>query len=162
MTNWSICVLCQQSSEGHLTDRCNCTSRDIPKGYKSLADNLEELHCLSALPQQIGLSRLNDGSGIEGTLMRNSAKWHNLCWLLCSKTQVDRARRRKEKLQPTTNPSTPITSRLRATYPLPKAGNKNENICFFCDIMKNIEPQHLSLSLNSETSDYLQRCLVEI
>ena len=34
--------------------------------------------------------------------MRNSAKWHKPCWLLCSKTQVDRARRRKEKLQPTT------------------------------------------------------------
>ena len=65
--------------------------------------------------------------------MRNRAPWHKPWWLLCSMTQVDRARRRKEKLQPTTNPSTPVKSRLRSTYPLPKAGDKNENICFFCD-----------------------------
>ena len=120
VTKWSICVLCHQLSEAHLTDPCNCISRDTPKGYKSLADNLEELHCLNALPLQIELSRLNDG--IEGTFMRNSAKWHKPCWLLCSKTQVDRARRRNEKLQPTTNPSTPVKSRLRSVNLPPSKG----------------------------------------
>ncbi len=85
----SLCVLCQQPSPGHLIDPCNDRSHEKPKGYRTLANNLEELHSLNALPLNIDVSRLDDGSGIEETLTTNFAKWHKSCLVLCSRSQID-------------------------------------------------------------------------
>ena len=99
--DWSLCVLCQQPSFGHLINPRNGRSHEKPKGYRILAVNLEELHSLNALPLNIDLSRLDDGSGIEETMTTNFAKWHKSCLVLCSRSQVDRVRKRKEKEQST-------------------------------------------------------------
>ena len=92
--DWSLCVLCQQPSPGHLIDPRNGRSHEKPKGYRTLAVNLEELLSLNALPLNIDLSRLDDGSGIEETMTTIFAKWHKSCLVLCSRSQVDRVRKR--------------------------------------------------------------------
>ncbi len=69
--DWSLCVLCQQSLPGHLIDPRNGRSHEQPKGYRILANSLEELLSLNAVPLNIDVSRLDDGSGIEETLTTN-------------------------------------------------------------------------------------------
>ncbi len=70
--DWSLCVLCQQPSPGHLIN--SRRSHEKPKGYRTLANSLEELHSLNALPLNIDVSRLDDGSGIEETPTTNFAE----------------------------------------------------------------------------------------
>ena len=103
--DWSLCVLCQLPSPGHLIDSRNGRSHEKPKGYRTLAVNLEELPSLNALTLNIDLS---DGSGIEETMTTNFAKWHNSCLVLCSRSQVDRVRKGKEKEQSTAITSTSV------------------------------------------------------
>ena len=159
-TIWSLCVLCQKPSTIHLTDPSNSTKdREAPKGYKSLARNLEELHFLNALPLNIELSRLNDGTGIESTLMTNSAKWHKSCWLLCNKTQIDRARKRKEAQQPPETPNSPLNSRLRSSFSYQNFDIKDELSCFFCDQTVDLE-EHKSHKAATQNFDKRVRAMV--
>lgn len=130
--DWSLCVLCQKQSPGHLIDPRNCRSQEKPKGYSTLANNLEELHCLNSLPFNIDISRLDDGSGIENTLTTNFAKWHKSCLVLCSRSQVDQVRKQKEKEKPVTITSSPIKSRLRSSFSPPSKDDQNkQSVCFF-------------------------------
>ncbi len=47
----------------------------------SLARDLLELQELRQIPAELDLDRLDDGNGIEATLMTNRAQWHKTCRL---------------------------------------------------------------------------------
>ena len=55
--------------------------------------NITELQKLNDLPLPLNPLRLNNGSGIEQTLVENGAKYHPSCYLLFSNTQLQRAKR---------------------------------------------------------------------
>ena len=81
-TDWIKCVLCQQESSEVL--RCPAKSKCITQGsgYKTITELLVGFERIGCLPPSINLSRLDDGSGIEETLKRYEAKWHDSCRLL--------------------------------------------------------------------------------
>ena len=47
----------------------------IGSGYKSLADHLVQFQIHDCMPLDIDIKKLDDGDGIEATMMRHSACW---------------------------------------------------------------------------------------
>ena len=88
-TDWNLCVLCQKTNSDPLIDPSKARNKSQPSGHKTLANNLAELDKLGALPLLIDISRLDDGSGLEETLLKNTAKWHKECYVLCNKQKVE-------------------------------------------------------------------------
>ena len=105
------------------------------KGYLTLTANISALHELNQLPLNINISRLDDGSGIEATLVTKKAKWHKVCYVLCNETKVERARKHREQTCHKM-PLSPIKEHLRSAsvplYPVETEG-KCPPACLFCD-----------------------------
>ena len=78
-TNWKLCVICQQEKGESLTCPSKSKRKDSRSGYKSLAGSLMKFSELGQLPFQ--LERLDEGCGIEMTLVANSAHYHQSCRL---------------------------------------------------------------------------------
>ena len=54
-------------------------------GYTNIANNVPLFHAINIMPIPLNLARLDEGGGIEETLMRNRAKNHQSCRLLFNK-----------------------------------------------------------------------------
>ena len=95
-TDWTKYVLCQEESSEVL--RCPAKTKCITKrsGYKTTTELLVGFERIGCLPSSINLSRLDDGSGIEETLKRYEAKWHDSCRLLYNSTKLKRAEKRNK------------------------------------------------------------------
>ena len=131
-TDWSLCVLCQKYDWVHLQNPAvyRGTKRENT-GYISLANNIEILHELCALPFDRELiERVNDGSGIAETLIKNNAKWHADCKASCSNRDISRAKQRKAKAESPSSISTPVKKKLRFSTEKVKEDTK---VCFFCN-----------------------------
>lgn len=78
--NWTKCCLCQSNS-----GKTNCPARnpileDRNSGYKSLAKNLNELVPYKfKISDRVIIDDLDEGSGIENTLISMKACWHKKC-----------------------------------------------------------------------------------
>ena len=98
-TDWSKCCLCQENIS-EILKQPNFSRGHGQPGYRVLDMNITELQKLNDLPLPLNPLRLNNGSGIEQTLVENGAKYHPSCYLLFSNTQVQRAKKRKETAIP--------------------------------------------------------------
>ena len=52
------------------------TKAPIDSGYESLAEHLIKFHELGQMPVQLDINRLDEGNGIEATLIANRTNWH--------------------------------------------------------------------------------------
>ena len=76
--NWRKCCLCQTDTKEELKSpptHYECSS----DGYSMIAKNLPQFQAIHQLPIRLDPSRLDEGGGIEETLRRNSAKYHQNC-----------------------------------------------------------------------------------
>ena len=89
--DWSLCALCQESSDKPLSCPAKSKRTDIGAGYQSLGDNLNSFLKLGKQPLPIDISRLDEGDGIVSTLTRNNAQWHPSCRLKCCGSRLARA-----------------------------------------------------------------------
>ena len=89
-----MCVLCQENTSQVL--RCPAESKRNTQGagYKTIADLLKGFNVAGCLPRAINLSWFDDGEGIEVTLRKHKAKWHNSCRLQFNKTKLKCAEKR--------------------------------------------------------------------
>ena len=108
--DWSKCCLCQENIS-EILKQPNFSRGHGQPGYGVLDMNITELQKLNDLPLALNPLRLNNGSGIELTLVENGAKYHPSCYLLLSNTQVQRAKKRKETGTGDTDPSQSGTKR---------------------------------------------------
>lgn len=126
-TNWDICVLCQEHGGTLVSPSAT--------GYASLAEHLSSLHELNSVPLNINVSRLDDGDGMEETLVTHRAKWHKTCYVLCNATKVERARKRRENISHEL-PKSRLKQHLRsASCPSCPMETETGNVqaCFFCE-----------------------------
>ena len=72
--------------------------------------------------------RLDDGDGIEDTMMKHQASWHKTCRLKFSQTKLDRLRKRFTQEDSSTCKSLGVQT--RSYYSIV---DLNEATCFFCD-----------------------------
>ena len=120
-TKWTLCALCQDGSENDLRDPFKSTrksdvrteenGRKRMKGYETLAKNIVRLQKLNELPLSIDLARLNDGTGIENTMIINHAKYHDHCYKLFDNRVVERAEKKHNVS------TTPVKKKLRLSTP---------------------------------------------
>lgn len=86
-TDWGKCCLCQTDTKEELKSpptRHQCSS----DGYSMLAKNIPQFQAINLLPIKLEPSRLDDGGGIEDTLRRNSAKYHQTCRLMFNNSNL--------------------------------------------------------------------------
>ena len=69
--------------------------KNMVSGYRSLAESLVEFSELGELP--IHLERLDEGGGIETTMVSNDAQYHQSCRLKYNNTMLQRAQKRALK-----------------------------------------------------------------
>ena len=98
-------------------------------GYKTIIELLVGFKRIGCLPSSINLSRLDDGSGIEETLKRYEAKWHDSCRLLYNSTKLKRAEKRKKSQEEANDDDTGCLKKFTGK------SEKRASIetCFFCD-----------------------------
>ena len=129
--DWKLCMLCQKNKEESLQCPANSKRKDVGAGYKSLAENLLLFNELGMVPFAISLEQLNDGSGVENTLLKNKASWHKSCKDQVHNTKLKRAQKRREKEEDATSHS-PVKTR-RTSLAGEGRLNENESNCFFCN-----------------------------
>ena len=122
VTDWSKCCLCQKNISDILKQAHFSRGHGQP-GYRVPDMNITALQKLNDLPLPLNPLQLNNGSGIEQTLVENGAKYHPSCYPLFSNTQVQRAKKRKETGD--TDPSQSRTTRSHI--------DTKQNVCFICE-----------------------------
>ena len=123
-TNWDICALCQEPG--------GVLIHPSPQGYLTLTKNLSSLHALNKVPLNINISRLDDGDGMEQTLILHKAMWHKACYVWCNATKVERARIQQDQSSHE-QANSPLKHHLRSSFPPVTVMEKEKSVCFFCD-----------------------------
>ncbi|KAH3828352.1 hypothetical protein DPMN_130309 [Dreissena polymorpha] len=99
-TDWKLCLFCQFKTNEPLTDPTNKHEKlyDTNKTYQELARRIQTLSYLNAFLSYVDVNRMDNGDGIEATLVINKAKWHTICYAACDSKKVERDLK-KRKLQ---------------------------------------------------------------
>lgn len=144
-TDWEKCILCQEATSEHLQCPAESKRSDVStgRGYFTLSLNIVRFGELDELPMPIDLGRLDEGNGIEATLLKHEAKWHKSCHTKFNVTKLLRAEKRK---------STVEDSDLENAIPRKhtrKSGSHDTDLCFFCETTSALEP------LNEASTFYL-------
>ena len=85
-TDWFKCCLCQGDTIESLISSA--------EGYQMLAKNISLFYEGNALPIPMDIRRLDDGTGIDATLIGNNAKYHNSCRIKFNDTKLLRVQKR--------------------------------------------------------------------
>ena len=96
ITDWKLCILCQKDTKTCLECPARSFKAPIGSGYKSL-EHLIQFQMHGCLPLDIDIKRLDDGDGIEDTMMRHRTCWHKACRVkskIYSQTKLERLERR--------------------------------------------------------------------
>ncbi len=138
-TNWELCILCQEDTGAALECPINSRRAPIGSGYVSLATHLTKFSELGQVPMNIDIARLDDGDGIEATLMRHSAQWHKACCLRVNQTKLERLETKSKESDVETCPSA-VTTRSRqdrvdlAVLPDLKAHSQGRDVLLTFDV----------------------------
>lgn len=129
-TDWSKCALCQEDTSQAL--RCPADSKRDSQGagYMTVAGLLEGFDKIGCLSRKMNLARFDEGDGIEATLCRQKAKWHDSCRLKYNKTQLLRADSRKRAANQAEDQAE--TSKQFTRFSSGEASSTTESTCFFC------------------------------
>ena len=87
-TDWSKCFLWQEDSTEVLHCPAESSRGTQGAGYSTIADLLKGFSAIGCLPKTVNLPWLDDGEGVEATLRKHKARWHDLCRLWYNKTQL--------------------------------------------------------------------------
>ena len=139
-TDWSKCLICQKDTNAIL--QCPAKKND-GDGHKSLVEYLLKFSHIGCLPFDI--DRLDEGPGIEQTLISNNAQIHKMCRLEYSKSRLLRATKRKMStpLEPMPTESKKYTrSQCGSTASMGQVTFK-QNVCFLCDEPDSIDNLHV-------------------
>ena len=69
-----LCVLCE------LVIPTEQKGQHNDSGYETLAHNIIEFQKIDALPMDLDIDRIDDGSGFQLTLQAHNGKWHSFCY----------------------------------------------------------------------------------
>ena len=96
VTNWKLCVICQEEKGEPLTCPSKSKRKDVGSGYSysSLAENLVKFNELGQLPIQLEELDINECHGIEMALIAKNAQYHQSCRLKYNSTDLRRAEKR--------------------------------------------------------------------
>ena len=88
-TDWNKCILCQAITTESLKCPADSTHPNVVAGgYSTLSLNILRFNELNELPISLNLNRLDEGNGIEQTLLEHNAKWHKSCHMKFNTTKL--------------------------------------------------------------------------
>ena len=121
VTNWKLCVICQQTTSEKLVDpgQNQWRGNDKQCGFKMLALNISEFQNINCVPLDLDISRLDYGEGIEANLKSNGAVWHKSCRNRFDNQKLQRAKKRKARDQSEFEHS-PVRTRQSSTNSMTK------------------------------------------
>ena len=139
ITNWKLCALCQIDTKAPLECSARSMRSACGSGYTSLAEHLMQFKLLGHMPVDIDINRLDNGDGIEATLMRHQACWHKTCWLKFNQTKLDRLSKK------VTQEENSLPMQTRSSH---SKVDLKDAVCLFCDKPAGFEGLH-----NASTCD---------
>ena len=126
-TNWGRCFICQQVTKEKLIQPSLVNIEHDQTGYATLARNVVLFHMINALPILLSPTWLDEGDGIENTLLRNRAKYHASCKLMFNNTKLERAQKRASTAaEDTEDPKDIHVKRTRRSQ-------SSNALCFICE-----------------------------
>lgn len=150
-TNWSKCCLCQEdkNNEMLISPLGSFQRKQDYAGYSNIAKNVPLFHAINDMPIPLNPARLDEGEGIEATLIQNKARYHNSCRLLFNNTKLERAQKRR--VTPSTSGGTDENrgKRQRTSDP-PKVE------CFLCE--EEDEISNLRKAMTMQLNERLSHC----
>ena len=156
ITDWKLCVLCQKDTKAGLECPARSSKAPVGSGYKSLAEHLIQFQMHGCMPLDLDIKRLDDGDGIEATMMNHHACWHKACRVKFSQTKLERLERR---LAGEKNKES-LPMQTRSSHESVESVELNEDRHFFCD-----EPAGSACLHNASTYDIdrkVHRCALEL
>ena len=94
-TDWRKCCLCQKDKRNEdLKSPPTCYSCE-QDGYTMIVTNAPLFHTLNEMPLVLDRARLDEGGGIEETLKKNKAQYHQTCRYLFQNYRLEWARKRQ-------------------------------------------------------------------
>lgn len=132
-TDWSKCCLCQEEKKNEflISPLGSFQRTQDYAGYSNIVRNVPLFHAINDMPIAINPSRLDEGDGIEATLIRKQAKYHNSCRLLFNNSKLERAQNRSRAL--------PGTSDLTDKPRIKRQKSDTQKLeCFFCEEQDDI------------------------
>ena len=140
-TDWTKCVLCQKVTSEALQCPAESKRYDVGTGhgYSTFAENIVRFQELKDMPMPLDLRRLDEGGGVENTLVVNKAKWHKYCLSKFSAARLQRAEKRKTGAADYDPDCTTTKKYTRQSH---QQVVPSENICFFCEKVSATEPLH--------------------
>ena len=75
-TNWELCIICQADTDEPLQCPLRSTMKSIDICSASLTEDIFQFKGFRHMSMDLNLSRMDDGEGIEVTVMSHSAQWH--------------------------------------------------------------------------------------
>ncbi len=129
-TNWNRCVLCQEETPEALQCPANSKRHDVGAGYSTLSASIIRFSELNKLPIPIDLSRLDEGNGIEATLMEHGAKWHKCCHTKFNVTKLRRAEKKQVSPEDSKSDCSPPRKKIR---PSRSTESVTKESCYFCE-----------------------------
>ena len=113
--------------------------------YSMIAKYIPQFQAIDLLPIRLDPSRLDDGGGIEDTLRRNSAKYHQNCRQMFSNCKLERATKRAAEIQ---NDPGEGHSKMRRTI-------IKVQLCFLCEKMEPTSElrQAMTMQLNEKLNN---------
>ena len=93
-TNWKLCLVFHEDTTESLVCPVLSKCRDPGTGYTTMAANLVKFDELGKLSRTVQLQRLDEGQGVEATMVAHQAKWHTTCMLQNNNTMLRRAEKR--------------------------------------------------------------------
>ena len=129
-TNWQLCLVCQEETTESLVCPVLSKCRDPGSGYTTMAANLVKFDELGKLPRTVQLQRLDEGQGVEATMVAHQAKWHKTCMLQYNNTMLRRAEKRPSASSSAFGSSDDVPG--KRTRSLSSEATTSDASCFFC------------------------------
>ena len=153
-TDWSICFLCQEAT-GELQCPAQSKRHDVVlgQGYSSLVMNIRRFNELQEMPIPIDLRRLDEGSGMEATMLEHQAKYHPSCKWKFNNTKLKRAEKRYAKN------AAGLPDRKKFTRQSTRHETTSKEVCFFCESGTS-DPLHEASTFSLDMK--VRKCALDI
>ena len=129
-TNWKLCLVCQEETTESLVCPVLSKRRDPGSGYTAMAANMIKFDELGKLPITVQLQRLEEGQGVEATMIAHQAKWYKTCMLQYNNTMLRRAEKRPIASSSAFGSSDDVPG--KCTISLSSEATTSDASCFFC------------------------------
>ena len=115
----------------------------------NISTNVPLFQAINALPIMLDPARLDEGGGIDQTLRKNKAKYHQSCRLMFNNSKLQRAPKRSSLANESTPEDSPSTRKIPRRSPIPSE-------CFLCE--KLGQSSELRHDMMQQLNDRVNEC----